>query len=58
MYETTKLLKAGFIKEIHFTIWLANVVIGPQILGEMEDVSGPHGFEQGMPKRCLSTAKY
>ena len=27
MEETQKLLRVGFIKEIHFTTWLANVVM-------------------------------
>ena len=30
MQETAKLLKAGFVKEIHFTTWLANVVMVPK----------------------------
>ena len=29
MQETAKLLKVGFIKEIHFTTWLANIVMVP-----------------------------
>ena len=30
MKETAKLLKATFIKEIHFTAWLVNIVIVPK----------------------------
>ena len=30
MQETAKLLKVGFIKEIHFTTWLANAVMVPK----------------------------
>ena len=32
--ETAKLLKARFIKEIHFTTWLANVVMVPKSSGK------------------------
>ena len=34
MQEMMKLLKAGFIKEIHFTTWLANVVMVFKSLGK------------------------
>ena len=34
MQETVKLLKAGFIKEIHFKTWLANVVMVPKSSGK------------------------
>ena len=30
MQEMAKLLKAGFIKEIHFATWLANIVMVPK----------------------------
>ena len=30
MQETVKLLKARFIKEIHFTTWLPNAAMVPQ----------------------------
>lgn len=32
--ETVKLLMAGFIKEIHFATWLANMVMVPKSLGK------------------------
>ena len=34
MQEIGKLLKIGFIKEIYFTTWLANVVMVPKSLGK------------------------
>lgn len=30
MQETKKLLRASFIKEVHFTTWLANMVMVPK----------------------------
>ena len=34
MQGAGQLLRAGFIKKIHFTTWLANVVMVPKFLGK------------------------
>ena len=34
MQEIRKSLKAGFIREIYFTIWLSNVVMVPKSMGK------------------------
>ena len=50
MDEVTKLLAAGFIREVHYPERLTNVVLMKKGKWEMENVRGLHRPEQGMPK--------
>ena len=46
----TKLLTTGFIWEVYYLDWLANVVLVKKSKWEVENVCGFHGPEQGMPE--------
>ena len=49
--EVDNLLATGFIREIKYPEWLANVVMVPKKRLKMESVRGLHGSQRGMPKR-------
>jgi hypothetical protein len=51
--EVERLLKAGFIREVDYPQWLANIVLVRKSTGKwrMENVRGLHRSQQGMPKR-------
>uniref|UniRef100_A0A2N9GU89 RNase H type-1 domain-containing protein n=1 Tax=Fagus sylvatica TaxID=28930 RepID=A0A2N9GU89_FAGSY len=54
MEEVDKLLKAGFIREVYYPEWLANVVMVKEIHGEMANVCLFHRFKQSVSQRQLS----
>uniref|UniRef100_A0A2N9FUY8 Uncharacterized protein n=1 Tax=Fagus sylvatica TaxID=28930 RepID=A0A2N9FUY8_FAGSY len=51
--EVEKLLTAGFIREVFYPDWLANVVMVKEGQRQMEDVRRLHRPQQGLPKRQL-----
>jgi hypothetical protein len=51
--EVEKLLTAGFIREVYYPDWLANVVMVKKGQRQMENVRRFHGPQQSLPKRQL-----
>ena len=51
--EVDNLLEAGFIREIKYPEWLANVMVVPKKRWKMESVRGLHRSQRGIPKRYL-----
>ena len=49
--EVDNLLEAGFIREVKYPKWFANVVVVPKKGGKMESVRGLHRSQRGMPER-------
>ena len=54
----TKLLKVGFIKKIHFSTWLDNIVMVPKSSRKCRMYVDFIDLHKAMPKRFLSIAKY
>jgi len=53
--EVKKLLQAGFIREVYYLEWLANVCASQEVQWQMEDVCRLHLLEKGLPERQFST---
>jgi hypothetical protein len=56
--ELSRLLAAGFIKEIQHPDRIANLILVPKKKREVEDVCRLHEPEQGMSKRSVPPSPY
>jgi hypothetical protein len=56
--ELSRLLAAGFIKEVQHPDWIANPVLVPKKEREVVDVCGLHKLEQGMPDGSFPSSLY
>ena len=57
MQETKKLLRVGFVKEVHFTTWLESIIMVPKS-SRMKDMCRFHKLEQSFPEECIPSAKH
>jgi hypothetical protein len=56
--EVRKLLHAGFIKEVHHPVWLANPVIVPKANGKLRMCINHTSLNKACPQGPISTSTY